>query len=86
MTDKQEASKIGIVTHYYTKLSVGIIKLEKDIKLGDNLHFKGFTTDFKQVLDDMQFEHKQVEEGKKGQEVGIKVTKKVRDGDEVYLA
>ena len=33
----------------------------------------------------MQFDHKDIEEATKGQEVGIKLDEKVRDGDEVFL-
>ena len=33
----------------------------------------------------MQYDHKDIAEAKKGQEVGIKVVGKVREGDEVYV-
>ena len=81
-----EPKKVGIITHFYDKLGVGIIKLESDLKIGDKLKFQGHTTDFEQVVGQMQFDHKDIEEGKKGQEVGIKLEGKVRDGDSVYLA
>jgi len=79
-----EKQKVGCVTHYYTKIGVGIVKLDNPVKLGDRVHFRGVTTDFEQVIDDMQFDHKVVEEGKRGQEVGIKVKEKVREGDCAY--
>ena len=81
----KKGKKVGIITHYYTNLGVGIIKLDSDVKIGDKLYFSGNTTDFEQVLDDMQYDHKGVEVGKSGQEVGVKVSEKVRDGDEVYV-
>lgn len=77
--------KVGAVTHFYTALNVGTVKLSGPIKLGDTLHFKGATTDFTQPVTSMQLEHKSVEEAKAGDEVGIQVTEKVRDGDEVFL-
>ena len=77
--------KVGSVIHYYSRLQVGIVRLVEDVKVGDKLQFIGGTTDFEQVLDDMQYDHEFVEEGKKGQDVGIKVVKKVRKGDEVFL-
>lgn len=83
MTD--EDTKVGTVTHYYTHLSVGTVKLDKGVKKGDRIRFKGYTTDFGQVLDDMQFEHQPVEAAEAGQEVGIKVTEKVREGDGMYV-
>ena len=80
-----EPKKVGVITHYYLNIGVGIIKLDSDIKVGDRLKFQGHKTDFEQEVSQMQFDHKDIEEGKKGQEVGIKLTDKVRDGDAVYL-
>ncbi|MFC1622058.1 U32 family peptidase C-terminal domain-containing protein [Patescibacteria group bacterium] len=77
--------KVGVVTHYYSNIGVGTVKLSKKIEVGDTLHFIGNTTDFEQKVDQMQFEHKDVESAKSGQEIGIKVSEKVRDGDEVEL-
>ncbi|KKQ35581.1 MAG: hypothetical protein US51_C0002G0014 [Microgenomates group bacterium GW2011_GWA2_37_6] len=80
-----EPKKVGVITHYYDKLGVGIIKLDSDIKIGDRLKFQGHKTDFEQEVSQMQFDHKDIPEGKKGQEVGIKLTEKVRPGDSVYF-
>ena len=79
-----KSKKIGDVTHYYDKLQVGIVRLDADLKVGDTIHFKGATTDFEQAVEDMQFDHKDVTVGVKGQEVGIKVSERVRDGDDVF--
>lgn len=81
-----EGKKIGVVTHFYDKIGVGIIKLDSEIKLGDKLKFKGNATDFEEDVSQMQFDHKDIETAKKGQEVGIKLSEKVREGDSVYLA
>lgn len=81
-----EPKPIGEVTHYYGGLGVAIIKFKKAIKEGERLHFKGATTDFEETASSMQYDHKEIKEAKKGQEVGIKVKEKVREGDEVYLA
>jgi len=35
MADK--AKKIGSITHYYSKLGVGIIKLDNKLKVGDKV-------------------------------------------------
>lgn len=81
MADK----KLGTVTHYYTNLGVGIIELARGLKVGDTIRFEGATTKLEQTVSGMQFNHEDVEKGKKGQEVGIKVDEQVRDGDTVYL-
>lgn len=77
--------KIGEITHYYGKIEVGIIKLSAPLKVGDRIHIKGAHTDFQQLVDSMQYEHKPLEAAKKGQEIGLKVRDKVHEGDEVFL-
>ncbi len=80
-----EEKKIGVITHYYGHLGVGIIKLEEEsLKLGDTLHFKGHTSDFQQTIDSMQIEHKDVQETKVGDQVGVKLNEHVREHDEVF--
>lgn len=79
-----EEKPIGEVTHYYTNLGVAIVKFNRAVKVGETVHFKGATTDFTEKINSMQFEHKEISEAKKGQEVGIKVSERVREGDEVY--
>ena len=84
---KESAPKpIGEVTHYYGGLGVAIVKFKKAVDAGVKVLFKGATTDFQQVVDSMQYDHKPIATAKKGQEVGIKVKDKVREGDEVYEA
>ncbi|MEK9179872.1 MAG: translation elongation factor-like protein [Patescibacteria group bacterium] len=77
---------IGEVTHYYSHIGVAIVKFKKKVDAGTRVHFKGATTDFEEAIKSMQFDHKEIPSAKKGQEVGIKVSEKVREGDEVYAA
>jgi putative protease len=77
--------KIGTITHFFDNISVGIIKLEGDIKIGDRVRFQGATTNFEQEITSMQYEHENIESAKKGQEIGVKTNEKVREGDDVYL-
>ena len=83
MPSKKGPKIIGTVTHYYNHLGVAIVKFSKAVKVGEEVHFKGATTDFVEKVASMQYDHKGVSSAKKGQEVGIKVTDKVREGDEV---
>jgi hypothetical protein len=77
---------IGKVIHFFDKIKVAVIKFSKEIKEGRIVRFKGTHTDFSQELDSMQIDHKAVKTVKKGQEAGIMVSEKVREGDEVYEA
>ena len=43
------------------------------------------STDFAEKIGSLQYDHKPIDAAKKGQEVGIKVGDKVREGDEIYL-
>ena len=81
----QQTQKIGEVTHYYTEIKVGTILLEKSLTVGDTIQIQGHTTDFTQEVDSIQFEHEAVETATAGQEIGLKVEEKVRQGDEVFL-
>jgi len=79
-----EPKPIGKITHYYGGLGVAIVKFNKTVKTGIKLHFKGVTTDFQETANSIQYDHKPIEAAKKGQEVGIKVGDKVREGDQVF--
>ena len=81
----QKAEKpIGVVTHYFTSIKVGIIKFKKSVKVGTMIRIKGATTDFAQKITSMQFDHKSIQTAKPKKQIGIKVSKRVREGDEIY--
>ncbi|MBI2278792.1 MAG: hypothetical protein HYU81_01870 [Candidatus Brennerbacteria bacterium] len=75
---------IGEVTHYFGGIKVAIVRFTKPVGVGAKLRFKGATSDFVETIHSMQYDHHDIAEAKKGQEVGIKVGKKVREGDKVY--
>ena len=80
-----DEQKIGIVSNYYSKISVAAVELTDGAEsLGDTLHFLGHTTNFESKVDSMQIEHKSVAEAKKGESVGIKISETARRGDKVY--
>ena len=76
---------IGKITHFYSHLGVGIIALTTSLKVGDSIHVKGHTTDFTQEVKSLQLNHQDVNAGKKGDEIGVKLDQKVRHGDTVSL-
>jgi putative protease len=75
---------VGKVTHYYTHLSVAVVELEDELKIGDVIHIKGHTSDFTQTVDSMQIEHQPIEVAKPGQAIGLKVKEHARENDIVY--
>lgn len=77
---------IGRVTHYYSRLQVGIVELtDGPLRVGDTVHIKGKHTDFVQTVDSIQLEHRNVDQADRGETVGIKVNEKVREHDQVFL-
>lgn len=81
-----DGKQIGKVTHFFDRISVAVISLERALKLGDQVHFQGSHTDFQQEVTSMQVEHEPVKKGKKGEEVAVKVDQPVRRGDTLYTA
>ena len=77
---------IGEVTHWYDKISVAVIKLNKALKVGDQIKIKHGDVEFTETIGSMQLDHKQVDKGKKGDEVAVKLSKQAKDGSEVYAA
>ncbi len=76
---------IGKVVHYYTHLSVAIVELTQGtLRVGDTIHIKGHTTDFKQTVESMEIEHQKVMEATPGQSFGLKVREHAREHDIVY--
>jgi putative protease len=76
--------EIGRVTHFFSKISVAVIELKAPLTVGDTVHIKGPTTDFEQVVESMQIEHKNVQRAEAGQSIGLKVAQRVREKDMVY--
>lgn len=76
---------IGNVTHYFSNSKAAVVMITGDaVSLGDNLLFKGYTTDFKQKVSSLQINSVPIEKAKTGQEVGLQVKNRVRTHDVVY--
>jgi len=80
MTD----TKVGVIVHYYDKIGVAVVKVLTPIKVGDRIKISGHDKEFEQEIASMQVEHKNIDQAKKGDDVGLKVDQPVKDGDEVY--
>lgn len=77
--------RIGVVTHYFSHLSVAVVKLEAaTLRVGDTIHFRGHTTDFKQRVDSLQVNHAAVPEVGPNDDFGLKVREHAREHDVVY--
>ena len=84
-TQKIEGKLIGKISHYFSDIEVGIIKLSAPLSNGDEIRIiGGQTTDFNQKVTSMQLNHKELKKAKKGDAIGLKTSEKVREGYQVY--
>ncbi len=76
---------IAKITHCFNNINVAVLQLiDDELNVGDTIHIKGHTTDFTQVINSMQIEHKSIQKAKKGDDIGLKVDNPVHEHDEVY--
>ena len=75
---------IGKVTHYYPRVGVAAIVLSDHIARGDHIHILGPHDDIHQTITSMEFDHEPIIEADPGQDIGIRVNKRVHEGDLVY--
>jgi translation elongation factor EF-1alpha len=80
----EEKKLVGKVDHYYTNIGVAVVELSNSLSVGDKISIEGATTNLQQSVDSMQVEHKKVDSAKKGDSIGLKVSDRVRPGDNVY--
>lgn len=77
--------KIGKVTHFFDKIGVAIVELNGDLAVGDTIKFsRGGEDMFEQKVDSIQIEHEKKETAQKGEVIGLKTEKEVKEGAEVY--
>ena len=77
-------AQIGEVMHFYSQISVAVIQLSGDIKIGERISIIGHTTEFSQTVESMQVNHQPIETAGAGDEIALKVWEYVRRGDLVY--
>jgi len=79
-----ELQPIGTAIQVWTRLGVAGVQLTGTLKMDDQVHFLGATTDFEQRVTSMQLNKRFINEAFAGQQVGILVTGRVRAGDSTY--
>ena len=82
-----EGKKVGVFDHYYDQIEVAVLKItDGKLKVGDQIkvYDRGGNEVFEQEVTSMQIDGKEVNEVKKGDDLGIKVDQKVKEGYEAY--
>jgi putative protease len=75
---------VGTISHYFPKVRAAVVKLKVPLALGEKIKIKGHTTDFTQSVNSMQINRVPIKSAKKGQEIGLLVSFRVRRKDVVY--
>lgn len=77
---------VGKIIHYYDKIRVASVKLVSNLKVGDKVVIIGQTTGIvNSKINSIEKNKKRITKAKKGEEIAIKISKKVRKNDEVYV-
>ena len=78
--------RIGVVTHYYSHLSVATMRLEfgANLHVGDVIHIRGHTTDFTQKVESLEIDRTPVSEVGPNDDFGLKVIEHAREHDAVF--
>jgi translation elongation factor EF-1alpha len=77
--------KVGTVKHFYDKLGVAIVEVSNTISVGDTIKFvRGGEELFEQKVESIQVEHEKKDSADKGDVVGLKTERQVKEGAEVY--
>lgn len=75
---------IGKVVHFYNKISVAVLSLNAELRVGETIRFSGKNTDFTQTVESLQIAHQPLEAAAAGTDAGLKTNQPVHEGDAVY--
>ncbi len=76
--------RVGKVTHYFDRISVAVLALTDELKVGESIHIHGRITDFTQRVASIEIEHQKLESAGPGKEIALKVLEPVHEGDIIY--
>ncbi len=80
----RKETPLGKVTHFYDRIGVAAILLSKQLKQGDKIKIGKEGSLVEQEVASLQLEHEAIKAAKKGQEIGLKISGRVRAGDLVW--
>ncbi len=76
--------QIGKVSHFFSKISVVVVDLTDQLKVGDKISIEGRGNVLEQTVASIQMEHENIESAKAGESIGLKVDSPVKEGDIVF--
>lgn len=77
--------KVGNINKYYDKLGIGIVELDGNIAVGDQIKFVLNGNElFEQSVDSIQIGHQKTSAAKRGDVIGLKLQEAVPEGTEIF--
>lgn len=76
---------VATVTHYFSRLGVAVLSVHSPLQKGDAIHIIGRMTNIMDTVRSMEINHRQIEIAFPGDDVALKVSPKVREGDKIYI-
>jgi hypothetical protein len=80
-----DEKQVGVIDHFFDKISVAMIRLSDAVKVGDKITVKTKAGAFTQDVTSMQIDRVPAEAGKPGDVISVKVPQKVHKGETVHL-
>lgn len=77
-------TKLGVVTHFFDKISVGVVDVLEPLSVGEKVKVKSGDNEFEQEITSMQVEHESINKAEKGQKIGMKFDQAVEKGAELF--
>jgi hypothetical protein len=76
--------EIGVVLHWFPRVSAAVVALSHPLHVGDTIHVRGHSTDFVQQVASLALDGAPVPEGAPPQALGVRLEARARPGDRVY--
>ena len=77
--------KLGEVVKFFAKPSVAAVKIVSgELNVGDHIKIVGHTTELTELIESMEVNNQKVAKAVAGDFIGVKVSDRVRPGDEVF--
>lgn len=81
----KKLKSIGVITHYYEKIHVGVIKLSGTLSVGDCIAYETAEGQYEQIVESMEVDREPVFKARNGKEIGLKLNKMPHVGCAVSL-
>jgi putative protease len=81
---EEKIVEAGSILHFFSKINVAVVELSTSLSVGDQILIKGPSTDFEQIVESIQIEHKNLQKAEKGQSIGLKMAQQAKEKDVIY--